>query len=103
MGATVNALENLTKICPNADLYIHSHTHTPISYSDKVLLFNKHRNDLEEFTRTFFNTNSFLSYGGYAERFGFKMVDQTPSTILVKFKQFGTVMRPITNVLKLEI
>lgn len=44
-----------------------------------------------------------MSYGGYAERFGYKLVDQTPSTIIIKFKQIDGVMRPITNVLKLDI
>ena len=103
MGATINAMEDLTKICPNADLYIHSHTHVPISYTDKCLIYNKFRHELDEHSRTFFNTNSFLKYGGYAERFGYKLVDQTPSVIHIKFKNLDGAMRPVVNVIKLEI
>lgn len=103
MGATINAMENLTKICPNADLYIHSHTHVPLSYTDKCYLYNRHRHKIEEFTRTFVNTNSFLNYGGYAERFGYKMCDQAPLMITVKFKCINGAIRPISQVLKFDI
>lgn len=103
MGSTVNALEDLTKICPNADLYLHSHTHVPIHYTDICLMYNRQRRYVEEFSRTFVNTCSFVNYGGYAERFGYKLTDQTPSIIFVKFKQKDGAMRPILNILKLDI
>lgn len=103
MGATINALEDMTKICPNADLYIHSHTHVPLSYTDRCFIFNRYRNAMEEHYRTFFNTNSFLDYGGYAEMYGFKPTDLTPYTLSINTKRSGTIMRPITNTLKLDI
>ena len=103
MGATVNALENLTKICPNADVYIHSHTHVPISYTDICLMYCRQRRSVEEFSRTFVNTCSFVDYGGYAERFGYKLTEQSPVTIWIKFKQKNGAMRPFINVFKLEL
>ena len=103
MGATVNALEDLTKIFPNADLYIHSHTHVPITYSDKYMSFNTSNHKLEESYRTFVNTNSFINYGGYAERFGYKLTDQTPLLVTIKFIRKQDKLEPFTNVLKLEI
>ena len=103
MGATVNALEDLTKIFPNADLYIHSHTHVPITYSDKYVSFNTSNHKLEESYRTFVNTNSFINYGGYAERFGYKLTDQTPLLVTIKFIRKQDKLEPFTNVLKLEI
>ena len=96
-------LEDMTKICPNADLYIHSHTHVPLSYTDRCFIFNRYRNTMEEHYRTFFNTNSFLDYGGYAEMYGFKPTDLTPYTLSINTKRSGTIMRPITNTLKLDI
>lgn len=103
MGSTVNALEDMTKIIPNADLYIHSHTHVPVSYTDRIFEINRYREQIEERYRTFFNTNSFLDYGGYAERYGFKPTDLTPYVITIKYRRFGDVLRPVTNVIKLDI
>lgn len=103
MGSTLNALEDMTKVCPNADLYIHSHTHVPVSYTDRYFEINRYRGKTEERHRTFYNTNSFLDYGGYAERYGFKPTDLTPHLITVDIRRIDDVMRPVTNVIKLDI
>lgn len=103
MGSTVNALEDMTKIIPNANLYIHSHTHVPVTYTDRCYVFNNHSKSVEEHKRTFVNTNSFQDYGGYAERFGFKLTDLAPFTILITFKLVDNKMRPTTTVIRLDI
>lgn len=83
-GATANALEDMSKVVANADLYIHSHTHTPITYSDVIFIYGTRNKTLVEKHRFFFNGNAFLKYGGYAEEKGFKPVDRTPYVLVVR-------------------
>lgn len=103
MGSTVNCLEEMTKIIPNANLYVHSHTHVPINYTDRCFVFNTHTKQVEEFKRTFVNTNSFQDYGGYAERYGYKLTDLAPFTIIITYKLVNNTLRPTTTVVRLDI
>lgn len=83
-GATANALEDMSKVVANADLYIHNHTHTPVTYSDSIFVYYSQLKNLTEKQRFFFNGNAFLKYGGYAEEKGFKPVDRTPYVLVVR-------------------
>ena len=83
-GATANALEDMAKVVANADLYIHNHTHTPVTYSDSIFVYYSQLKNLTEKQRFFFNGNAFLKYGGYAEEKGFKPVDRTPYVLVVR-------------------
>ena len=100
-GATSNALEDMNKVIANADLYLHSHTHTVMHFSDAVLLYNINTKKLEKHTRTYYNTNSFVSYGGYAETKGYKMTDTTPSVLVISMVRTKDKMRKITNLCKI--
>lgn len=101
-GSTVNALEDMTKIVANADLYVHSHTHTTANFADKIIIYDRALKREVLHTRTFYNTNAFLIYGGYAEQKGFKLVDSTPSIIVVQaIRTKDNTMKLTTNIIKI--
>jgi hypothetical protein len=65
-GGKANRLEDMLKVI-DTDIYIHSHTHTPM-----VLMFNTFRVDTKNSTfaeveKLAINTGAFLEYGGYGE------------------------------------
>lgn len=83
-GATANALHDMAITCPNCDLYVHSHTHTEVSYFDSVLLFDSKMHGVKEHQRVFYNANSFLKWGGYAEQKGYKPENRRPCVLVVR-------------------
>lgn len=83
IGSTANALQDMALIRPDMDLYIHSHTHNNVSYSDMVFLYDKKTKKTKEHRRFFYNANAFLKYGGYAEQKGYRPTDRTPNVITV--------------------
>lgn len=102
VGSTANALYEMSLIRPDMDLYIHSHTHTPVNYSDMIFLFDRKSKKTREHQRTFFNANAFLKYGGYAEQKGYKPTDRTPSVITVAaFRKGSEGMKIHTNIVRL--
>lgn len=100
-GATANALQDMALVIPNADLYIHSHTHTPINYNDLVFLVNGRTGKLQEHQRTYYNANAFLKYGGYAEQKGYKPADRQPSVLVVNAIRKKEEMKIITNIVRI--
>lgn len=100
-GATANALQDMALIRPDMDLYVHSHTHTQMNYSDMVFLYNRAANKTREHQRTFYNANAFLKYGGYAEKKGYKPTDRNPSVLVVKAIREKSGMRNITNIVRI--
>lgn len=100
-GATANALQDMSLVVPNADLYIHSHTHTCVNYNDMVFLYNRKMQRTEEHQRTYFNANAFLKYGGYAEKKGYKPSDRNPSVIVVKTSHKKDGMKMMTNIVRI--
>ena len=101
IGSSANALEDMGHIVCNADLYIHSHTHNVVNFSDCVYIYNVNNKKLEKHRRIFYNTNSFVDYGGYAERKCYKPSDLTPSTIVITMKRNRGEMDKITDIIKL--
>lgn len=55
----------------DADLYIHSHTHIPMTMKGKFMRCDYRNRRMTEVTHTFVNTNAFLLFGGYGEQLGF--------------------------------
>ena len=101
MGSSANVLEDMSKIRPDMDLYIHSHTHTQLNFSDMVFLYDAmHDKDIEH-QRTYYNANAFLKYGGYAEQKGYTPTDRTPNVITVAALRDKSTMRLVTNIVKL--
>ena len=100
-GSTANALEDMNKIISNADLYIHSHTHTPINFSDLIYLYDPARGKVNEHIRTYYNANAFLKHGGYADQKGYKLVDRSPSVLDIRAIRTKSKMRMMTNIIKI--
>ena len=101
VGASANALQDMSAILPNADLYIHSHTHTPINYTDTVFIYNRRSKKVKEVQRTFYNANSFLKYGGYAEQKGFKPQGNQPSVLVINAIRKKGDMKILTDIVRI--
>lgn len=101
VGSSANALQDMSAVLPNADLYIHSHTHTELNYTDSVFIYNRTSKKLCEMQRTFYNANAFLKYGGYAEQKGFKPQGKQPSVLVVNAIRKGKDMKIVTNIIRL--
>jgi len=101
IGGTANSLEDMASIVPNADLYIHSHTHQQLNFTKPIFVYNQNNKELEYHNRVFYNTNSFVKYGGYAERKGLSMTDTSPSLITIEFRRKGGKMIKITDIVRL--
>lgn len=101
-GATANALQDMSLVIPNADLYIHSHTHTAVNYTDMVFLYDRRYCRTTEHQRTYFNANAFLKYGGYAEKKGYKPADRQPSVLVIKTTHVRNEgMKTKTNIVRI--
>lgn len=70
-GAKINRLVQMASII-DADVYVHSHTHTPIVTKNAYFRVSAANSSIRKVDRLFVNTSSFLEYGGYGELQGFK-------------------------------
>lgn len=100
-GATANALQDMALVRPDMDLYIHSHTHTVINYTDMIFLYDRKRKKTKEHQRTYYNANAFLKYGGYAEQKGYKPADRQPSVLVVNALRKQDGMKIVTNIVRI--
>ena len=78
----VNRLMQLSNIC-DADIYLHSHTHTPAIVRNSFFRVDTRHQTVEKVDKLFVNTSSSIEYGGYGEFFAFKPNSlETPLIIL---------------------
>lgn len=70
-GAKINRLVQMASII-EADVYVHSHTHTPIVTKNAYFRVHASTSTVQKVDRLFVNTSSLLEYGGYGELAGFK-------------------------------
>lgn len=85
MGSKANALEKMAYIVPNADVYIHSHTHSPMTFKDEICCIDDVRQRLVWRSRLYVNTNAFLNYfNSYGEKKLFKPQSQAIPKITLK-------------------
>ena len=70
VGSKANRVHNLSNIIVNADVYIHSHTHTPITFKDSYMLIDSRNKGLSQQDRLYVNTNAYEGFGGYGEVIG---------------------------------
>lgn len=82
VGSAANALQEMSAVVANANLYVRSHTHNHISFNDDVYMLSD-RGNLVRVRRTYYNANAFLKYGGYAEDKGYRLTDVQPAVINV--------------------
>lgn len=83
IGAKANSLEAMSSIV-DADVYIHSHTHAPISFKQDYLSVDDPHKQLIQKERLYVNTNAFLNYGGYGEKALYKPASQSIPKIYLK-------------------
>lgn len=100
-GSTANALQDMADIRPDMDLYVHSHTHTQINYTDMIFLYDRKSKKTKEHQRTFYNANAFLKYGGYAEQKGYRPTDRHPSVLIVNALRKPDAMKIVTNIVRI--
>lgn len=67
VGSKANAVEDMSLIVPQADLYIHSHSHQAMTFKDSYFELDKIHKKTIKRTRTYLNTGAYLNYGGYGE------------------------------------
>lgn len=67
-GSKANALQEMANLIPNADIYIHSHSHFPMTFKDSYYNINEQKKLINQQERMFVNTNAFQNYlDSYAE------------------------------------
>lgn len=69
IGSKANALQKMENVIVNADVYIHSHTHSPMVFKDNCYFLDHHKKIIVQKDRLFINTNAFLNYfNSYGEK-----------------------------------
>lgn len=71
VGGKASKLEKASAIC-DADLFIVSHTHTPITFKDSFIRCYPCSDGIEVVERTYINTSASLDYGGYGMKAMFR-------------------------------
>jgi hypothetical protein len=99
IGGKANAMLKLGEILANADIYITAHTHQIIDIPDAIFIYNPLTRKVEKHIRQFFNCNSFVKYGGYAEEKMYAPTDTEPRMLLIKAVREKETMRNIIDVL----
>ena len=70
-GSKANRLAEMSSII-DADIYIHSHTHLPLTFKNAYYRTDVRNSRVEIVDQLFVNTSSYLNYGGYGQAFEFK-------------------------------
>lgn len=65
-GSKANRLEDMMSIV-DTDIYIHSHTHTPMVFKTNSFRLDNKNNAIAECTKLAVNTAAYLQYGGYGQ------------------------------------
>lgn len=92
IGAKSNRIGNLSKVI-HADVYIHSHTHTPIIFKENYLLGNY--KGVVEAERLFVNTNAYEGYGDYGEVLGLTPSNHSPIEIKLLYGPKNKVIEAV--------
>lgn len=99
IGGIANALEDMRKVIYNADLYVHSHTHKAVTWVDTC--FEMTTSGLREKNQVFFNSNAFLKYGGYTERFKLPPSSTQTSVLSIRAERNKKSMNIITDIIRI--
>jgi len=84
VGGKLRGVESMAGVV-DADIYLHSHTHTPASFKLDYFRSNCRTKTVTQVTKMFVNSNAWLGYGGYGAVGGYKPATIAPVTI----KLFG--------------
>lgn len=81
-GGKINQMIDMANIV-DADVYIHSHTHTSASVKDNFLRVDRTNKSYVVAERLFVNNGANLDYGGYGEQMGYKPGSKTSPVIIL--------------------
>ena len=88
-GGKINNLVSLAEVV-DADVYMMSHTHTPMTTKNKYNRINYQNNSVQEVTKLFVMTAACLEYGDYGSAGGFKPAStDNPYIILESGNKFA--------------
>jgi predicted phosphodiesterase len=79
-GGKVNRLADLASIV-DADIYIHGHTHLPLVFKESFFRVSGANSSVALVDKLFLNTASYLDYGGYGDKAGFKPASKASPVI----------------------
>jgi predicted phosphodiesterase len=70
-GSKLNNLQDMAGVV-DADIYLQSHTHTPIAHRDSYIRLNTRNNKKMVIEKLYINSGSFVNYGGYGSEHGYR-------------------------------
>ena len=70
-GSKLNNVQDMAGVV-DADIYLQSHTHTPIAYRESYIRLNTRNNKKMPVEKLFVNSTAFLHYGGYGAEYGYR-------------------------------
>lgn len=82
-GGKINRLADLASIV-DADIYIHSHTHSPAILKQSFYRTNSQKMTVTVVPKLFVNSSALLDYGGYGESASFKPSNKDNPTIFLQ-------------------
>ncbi len=85
-GAKTIRLDEMAEVC-DADIFLHSHTHLPLSFRDAFFRVDYQNKSIQEIDQLFINTNAWLKYGGYGEEKGYSPTSRIPPLIILSGKE----------------
>lgn len=81
-GGKANALEDISMTI-DADVYLVSHSHLPLAMKKSFFRCDYRNRKVTQVDKLFVNSNAFLTFGGYAENYGYHPTStQYPKIIL---------------------
>lgn len=80
VGGKLRGVESLSGII-DADIYLHSHTHTPAAFKLDYFRSNSRTKTVQQVTKLFVNSTAWLGYGGYGAVNGYKPATIAPTKI----------------------
>ncbi len=93
VGSKSNNVHRLAQVV-QADIYIHSHTHTPLVFKENYIVSNCGNKGIKEVSRMFINTNAYEGFGGYGEALKLPPSNREPIRItLTADKRGNKIMR----------
>lgn len=92
IGSKANRVEDLSKVI-SCDVYAMSHVHAPMTFKEDYLEVDTKKGAINQRTRQYVVSNSFLNYGGYGEKKGY-----VPASISVPKIHLVAVRKEIDGV-----
>ena len=85
-GAKLNNLQDMAGVV-DADIYLQSHTHTPIAHRDSYIRLNTRNNKKIVIEKLYINSGSFVNYGGYGSEHGYRPTSTKYPKIVLHTKE----------------